>query len=242
MKKKKEQIVILGELPLVEDFASVCYSKNLQPIVLEEEQYASLPKYCLKQKKIPQCPRAAFELSNSEVQSKRNNLKKMERALNPKALIVSSSVTVTLTQQASWLKYPERLVGIAALPNLLSRHMFEVAVSTYTTRTALKEFQSIAFSLGKEISIVQDRIGMVTPRILCPIINEAFFTVMDDVAPAEQLDEAMKLGANYPFGPIQWGTKITLKQVVAVLDALFNDLHEERYRVAPLLRQMSLIF
>jgi 3-hydroxybutyryl-CoA dehydrogenase len=96
-------------------------------------------------------------------------------------------------------------------------------------------------SLGKEIELVQDRVGMVLPRILCQIINESIFAVTDDVAIPKDIDVAMKLGANYPCGPIEWAEKIGIKQVCAVLVALQNDLNEDRYRVAPLLKQMAIV-
>ena len=80
---------------------------------------------------------------------------------------------------------------------------------------------------------------MVMPRILCSLVNEAFFAVMEGVASANDVDTAMKLGTNYPHGPVEWGNTIGLRNVVAILDALAADTGENRYRVAPLLRQMA---
>ena len=94
--------------------------------------------------------------------------------------------------------------------------------------------------MKKETAMVQDSVGMVMPRILCQIINEALFTAQNDVASPNDIDEAMKHGTNYPRGPIAWGEMIGFPNVVAVLDALYDNHHEERYRVAPLLRQMAI--
>ena len=80
---------------------------------------------------------------------------------------------------------------------------------------------------------------MVLPRILCQIMNEAYFALQDEVAAPEDLDTAMKLGLNYPQGPVEWADRIGFHQVYAVLTALQNDLQEDRYRVAPLLKQMA---
>jgi len=77
------------------------------------------------------------------------------------------------------------------------------------------------------------------PRILCQIINEAMFAVQQDVAVPKDVDMAMKLGMNFPSGPIEWGEKIGFKQVYAVLDALHADLGEERYRICPLLKDIA---
>jgi 3-hydroxybutyryl-CoA dehydrogenase len=89
-------------------------------------------------------------------------------------------------------------------------------------------------SLGKEIELVQDRVGMVFPRILCGIINEAAFAHQDEIASPRDIDTAMKLGAGCPSGPIEWADRIGLAQVYAVLAALHKDFGEDRYRVAPL--------
>jgi 3-hydroxybutyryl-CoA dehydrogenase len=76
---------------------------------------------------------------------------------------------------------------------------------------------------------------MVMPRILCMLINEAYFAMMEGVADDAAIDTAMKLGTNYPRGPVEWARKIGLVHVVAVLHALQGYFGEDRYRCAPLL-------
>ena len=71
------------------------------------------------------------------------------------------------------------------------------------------------------------------------LINEASFALMENVAHPQDIDTAMKLGTNYPFGPIEWADKIGIPEVISVLEALYGDLKEERYRIAPLLRQLG---
>jgi 3-hydroxybutyryl-CoA dehydrogenase len=95
-------------------------------------------------------------------------------------------------------------------------------------------------TIGKEIEIVQDRVGMVLPRILCQVINEAAFAITEDIASPDNIDKALVLGMHFPLGPIKWAEQIGLDQVYAVLSALHTDLQEERYRIAPILKQMAL--
>jgi 3-hydroxybutyryl-CoA dehydrogenase len=71
------------------------------------------------------------------------------------------------------------------------------------------------------------------------IINEAFFAMQEGVAPAREIDTAMKLGTNYPRGPVEWAERIGVSQVVALLSALHQSFGEDRYRVAPLLRKSA---
>ena len=80
---------------------------------------------------------------------------------------------------------------------------------------------------------------MVLPRILCQVINEAAFALIEEIATPQDIDKTLKLGARFPLGPIEWAEQIGLKQVYAVLAALQADLQEERYRIAPLLKQMA---
>ena len=71
------------------------------------------------------------------------------------------------------------------------------------------------------------------------LINEAAFALNEQVAQPQDIDTAMKLGTNYPFGPVEWGDTIGFGEIESLLNALYEDLHEERYRAAPLLKQLA---
>jgi 3-hydroxybutyryl-CoA dehydrogenase len=86
---------------------------------------------------------------------------------------------------------------------------------------------------------VQDSVGLVMPRILCALANEACFAIMEGVAEANDIDTAMKLGTNYPSGPVVWAGRIGWSQVLAVLKGLHGYFGEDRYRPAPLLQRMA---
>lgn len=122
----------------------------------------------------------------------------------------------------------------------MSNRLIEIALSVATGKHTMSLVVDLFARIGKNIAVVQDRIGMVMPRILSMLINEAFFTVMEDVAAPQDIDTAMKLGTHYPSGPIEWANRIGVDVIVTVLDALKQDLGEERYHYAPLLRQMVL--
>lgn len=181
----------------------------------------------------------ACELTNIDIEQKRANLTAIESVTRGSRTILSAAVTITTGEQSSWLSHPDQLAGICALPTLLSRSLIEISPSRFTSPSAIASVRDLAAGCGKEVAFVEDRIGMVMPRILCQIINEAFFAVMEGVATPADIDIAMKLGTNYPFGPFEWGEKIGLKNVLATLEALHANLGEDRYRVAPLLREMA---
>lgn len=95
--------------------------------------------------------------------------------------------------------------------------------------------------LGTGFQIVDDRVGLVTPRIICMIINEAYYTVQEGTAGKEDIDLAMKLGTNYPFGPFEWCQKIGVKNVYELLAAIYNDTKDERYKICPQLKKEYLL-
>lgn len=226
----KPLICLLGDEQLVKEYSSAFQENGLA--VHELKNLASLKSSA---KKIT----AAFELTIVANAQKTKNLQTLDELLPENVPIVSCALTETILSQSHALTHKHRFVGIAAFPTLLSNSLVELAPSLHTSKETVDSVKALFDSLKKETAMVQDSIGMVMPRILCQIINEALFTVQNDVASPKDIDEAMKHGTNYPYGPITWGEMIGFQNIVAVLDALYNNHHEERYRVAPLLRQMA---
>jgi 3-hydroxybutyryl-CoA dehydrogenase len=244
-------ICLFGESPLVEEYAIRCLSKgfdvharfNPAARTKRSPKHAQvlLPKGARSVTKPSPSTYLALELTNTSRDDKKKNLQDLARALPARCPILSSSVTVTVTEQSGWLGSPARLIGIGALPSLLEGSLLEFAASPMTDDTTLAAAREFAGALDKEIAFVQDSIGLVLPRILCMLANEACFAVMEGVASGGDIDTAMKLGTNYPNGPLEWTDRIGLRQVYAVMRAMADSFGEDRYRVAPLLHRASLL-
>jgi 3-hydroxybutyryl-CoA dehydrogenase len=238
---RAQTVFLSGESALISEFGEACRAGGcrvafrLNP---GQPALATSPGF-QKRSSIPGGILFAAELTNTDRAVKRQNLRALDRALPRAVLILTSSVTVSTTEQSGWIRSPRRLIGISALPTLLGRPLIELAPGIRTDRAAVTKTLDIFMRLGKEVSVVQDRVGMVLPRILCSLINEAFFALMEEIASPEHIDAAMKLGTNYPSGPIEWAGTIGIPQLVSVIRALRDDLGEERYRVAPLLQMMA---
>ena len=129
------------------------------------------------------------------------------------------------------------LFGFCGLPTLLNRRLLEVSLYQEADRTKLAE---TCAALGTDYRVVADRVGLVTPRVICQIINEACFTVQEGTATMHDVDLGMKLGTNYPHGPFAWANAIGVERVYAVLEAMWHDTHDERYKVCPLLKRQAL--
>jgi len=131
----------------------------------------------------------------------------------------------------------DNIYGFNGLKTFFNRDLVEV--------TTLKDddgsLKKIFASLDSKYALVNDRVGMVTPRIVFMIINEAFYTVQEGTATKSDIDLGMKLGTNYPYGPFEWLEKIGINDVYEVLEALYDDTKEERYKIAPLLKKEYLM-
>jgi 3-hydroxybutyryl-CoA dehydrogenase len=221
---------IIGDDSLVTEYSEIASASSYE--IIPPDKIKNL-------KPVAEKISIALELSNLNLGRKKENLAALDKALPETTAILSSSVAMSVLNQSQWIMMRHRLVGIGAVPTLIRNTVVEVSPSVFTNESAVDVAQKFFTSVKKEIAIVQDRVGMVLPRVLCQIINEAMFAVQQDVAAPKDIDTAMKLGMNFPSGPIEWGEKIGFKQVVAVLEALYADLGEERYRICPLLKEIA---
>jgi len=129
------------------------------------------------------------------------------------------------------------LIGMNALPTFINRSLAEVSLLHHKDIAALDVLMG---QLKWEYKLVEDRVGMVTPRVIFMIINEACYTVQEGTASMKDIDTSMKLGTNYPYGPFEWADRIGVKHVYETLNAVYEDTKEERYKICPLLRTIYL--
>jgi len=128
----------------------------------------------------------------------------------------------------------KNMLGINALPGFLKNDLSEV----FLLSDSAKDFLNF---LNWNYQEVAERVGMVAPRIIFMIINEAFYTVQEGTASKEDIDIGMKLGTNYPYGPFEWAEIIGLKNIYTVLKSIYKDTKEGRYKICPLLKTTVLL-
>lgn len=154
-------------------------------------------------------------------------------------LIFVSAVKTQLALAAS--KYGRSidctLIGLNCLPGFINRPLSEVSL---LNESDLPMADNILKQLGWDYKVVSDRVGMVTPRIIFMIINEACYTLQEGTATMQDIDTSMKLGTNYPFGPFEWADKTGIKHVYETLAAVYEDTKDERYKICPLLKTLYL--
>jgi 3-hydroxybutyryl-CoA dehydrogenase len=148
-------------------------------------------------------------------------------------IIFINTVKVSLGElQYTYGKSIPNIYGFNGLPTFLERDVLEVC-TLFDKEIVSKTLNG----LKTDWVLVDDRVGMVTARIILMIINEAYYTVQEGTASMEDIDKGMKLGTNYPFGPFEWCKRIGLQHVYETLEAIYEDTKDERYKIAPLLKQ-----
>ena len=176
-------------------------------------------------------PEIFVEVENTSLEKKRAVLERAPR----EALILASALNASTTIAASWVKNPERVVGFGVLPPIPAQGTMELARGLQTSGAAWSHAQYFWGALGQKVIAVTDGAGLVRARIVCSIINEAFGALQENIASPHDIDLAMRLGTNYPHGPFEWGEFIGLDTVLGVMEGLYAEWREDRYRPAPLL-------
>lgn len=150
-------------------------------------------------------------------------------------LVIVGSVKVQLEELYAELgaRPTCTIIGINALPTFIDRPLLECCATHEIDQVVAQEKLK---ELGLETRFVKSRVGLVTPRIVCMIINEAYYTVQEGTASRKDIDLGMKLGTAYPKGPFEWSEEIGIDHVYETLEALYQDTKDERYKICPLLK------
>lgn len=131
--------------------------------------------------------------------------------------------------------WPAEIIRFNGWPGFLRRPVIEMTGGNTGTRKRAAEMMRL---LGREAEWVPDVSGMLTSRVVCMIINEAFFTLSEKISTEQEIDTALKLGTNYPWGPFEWGKLLGLRNVYTLLEKLSAE--HPRYQPAALLQQRAL--
>ncbi|HEX6436700.1 MAG TPA: 3-hydroxyacyl-CoA dehydrogenase family protein [Candidatus Binatia bacterium] len=226
MSTTKSSLAIVGTNRLAQDWIALSKAKGLDAELVSDAG------------QIQADAALVIDTSAGDEAMKRRTLEKLDRGLTPSAVIITSCLVGSTTLMASWTKRPERLIGFATFYPLADRKIIEIAAGLRTSDSALQQAQDHFRSLGKEFVKVKDAAGLTFPRILSLIINEAARSLEEGVAEADEIDIAMRLGVNYPMGPLRWADQIGLDEVLAVLEGLERETGDDRYRPAPLIKKL----
>ena len=175
---------------------------------------------------------AAFE----SMDVKKQTFQELMAIAKPECIFASNTSSLSITEIGAKLDRP--LIGMHFFNPAPVMKLVEVIAGISTPRELVDRVKGIAVSLGKTPVEVNEAAGFVVNRILIPMINEAVGVYAEGVASAEDIDVAMKLGANHPIGPLALGDMIGLDVVLAIMEVLQSETGDPKYRPHPLLRKM----
>ena len=153
-------------------------------------------------------------------------------------ILASNTSSLSITRLAAATRRPDRVIGLHFFNPVPIMKLVEIVRALQTSDETFTEMDTLTRQLGKEPVSVQDSPGFVVNRMLVPMINEAIFVLHEGLASAEEIDTAMKLGANHPIGPLALADMIGIDVCLFVMEILHNDFADSKFRPCPLLKKM----
>lgn len=154
------------------------------------------------------------------------------------AILSTNTSSLSITEIAAKAKAPGRIIGMHFFNPVPVMKLVEIIKGKVTDEEVHAAVFELSQKIGKTPVSVEEAPGFVVNRVLIPLVNEGIGILADGVATAEEIDTAMKLGANHPMGPLELGDLIGLDVCLAIMEVLYNEFGDPKYRPHPLLRKM----
>ena len=169
------------------------------------------------------------EAATENVEAKKAMFRQLDEVCHPDAILATNTSALSITEIAAVTGRPEKVIGMHFFNPVPAMKLVEVIRGLSTSEKTTEAIMDLAGSLGKSPVKVEEAPGFVVNRILIPMINEAVGILADGVAEAEDIDKAMKLGANFPMGPLALGDLIGLDVCLAIMETLHREYGEDKY-------------
>ncbi|MBP1890699.1 3-hydroxybutyryl-CoA dehydrogenase [Clostridium moniliforme] len=161
----------------------------------------------------------------------------LDEICKPETILASNTSSLSITEVASATKRPDKVIGMHFFNPAPVMKLVEIIRGIATSQETFDAVKALSVEIGKEPVEVAEAPGFVVNRILIPMINEASFILQEGIASAEDIDTAMKYGANHPMGPLALGDLIGLDVCLAIMDVLYNETGDNKYRASNILRK-----
>jgi 3-hydroxybutyryl-CoA dehydrogenase len=168
---------------------------------------------------------------------KKKIFKELDAVCGPHAILASNTSSISITRLARATSRPEKFIGMHFMNPVPVMQLVEVIRGIATSDETYEATRAAAVRMGKTTTVSRDYPGFLANRILMPMLNEAFYALMEGVGSAEDIDTTMKLGTNQPMGPLTLADFIGLDTCLAIMRVLHDGLGDAKYRPCPLLVQ-----
>ena len=179
-----------------------------------------------------------IEAASENFELKKQLFKIVDLAAKPEAILATNTSSISITQIAATTQRAEKVIGMHFFNPVPVMKLCEIVRGQSTSDETYQAVKDLAVRTGKTPVEVQDYPGFISNRILMPMINEAIYCVMENVASVEDIDTVMKLGMAHPMGPLTLADFIGLDVCLAIMEVLHEGLGDSKYRPCPLLRRM----
>ena len=177
------------------------------------------------------------EAAVENMKIKKEIFAELDEICKPETILASNTSSLSITEVASATKRADKVIGMHFFNPAPVMKLVEVIRGAATSQETFDAVKEMSEEIGKTPVEVAEAPGFVVNRILIPMINEATFILQEGVAKVEDIDAAMKLGANHPMGPLALGDLIGLDVCLAIMDVLYNETGDNKYRASSLLRK-----
>lgn len=177
------------------------------------------------------------EAAIENMKIKKEIFAELDGICKPETILASNTSSLSITEVASATKRPDKVIGMHFFNPAPVMKLVEIIKGIATSEETFDAVKNLSVEIGKEPVEVAEAPGFVVNRILIPMINEASFILQEGIASVEDIDTAMKYGANHPMGPLALGDLIGLDVCLAIMDVLFNETGDSKYRASSILRK-----
>ena len=179
-----------------------------------------------------------IEAATEDMEAKKALFAELDELVKPECIIATNTSSLSITEIAAATKRADKVIGMHFFNPVPAMKLVEIINGLTTSAETNKTIVELAEKLGKTAVEVAEAPGFVVNRILIPMINEGIGILADGVADAKGIDAAMKLGANHPMGPLELGDLIGLDVCLAIMEVLYTEFGDTKYRPHPLLKKM----
>jgi len=177
-----------------------------------------------------------IEAAIENMEIKKQTFKELDEICKPEAIFATNTSSLSITEIGAGLKRP--MIGMHFFNPAPVMKLVEIIAGLHTPADIVEKIKKVSEDIGKVPVQVEEAPGFVVNKILVPMINEAIGIYAEGIASVEGIDTAMKLGANHPIGPLALGDLIGLDVCLAIMDVLYHETGDSKYRAHTLLRKM----